>query len=514
MKKLLLAALCLISLSSNAQINCNNIKASARAMAGLYSNVMQITYLNQTSKITTGKVSQMYIIDWGDNSNDTMSQWFNSIGRYYAIPGTYIIKMKYIVYDSTFNITCVDSTYDTVAVGAPYCDRLKASIAVSVSNGVATLVNNCNPDEAGFSVASYYYNWGDNSSGSTSKKTPPLTHSYTKSGTYKVSMIFTLGNAYKTCRDTTDTTLSVTVIPPDEISGYVYTDSPLTGPNDTIKLWLLKYDSASKLLTPVDSQLMAPIRYYLGYKFKNVAPGSYRMKAQIIGQPLATGNVPTYHDSNLVWNKARVINHPGGSTVGIVLYFRTGKQTTGPGSIGGKVQNSYTSQGIPGMNVLLMNGSGLPIAYDITDVNGDYSFSNLPLGTYYIHPEDLNYITTPATIDVSTNNTSHAGVSFDHIAGNKTIVLLGTGIHNISTGKFAFEVYPNPVQNTVHLYWDKISEQPAGVVITDISGKKVINTIVSMNSAASIDVHQLQPGLYFVTATTERGIAVHKLVIE
>lgn len=139
-----------------------------------------------------------------------MSNWFNSTSHSYSVAGTYVIKMTLVVYDAAFGVTCSSSTTNTVVVGGDYCDRLKASISVSAIKGVATLVNNCGPDEPGFSSASYSYNWGDNSSGSTISK-GPLNHTYTKSGTYKVRMIFTLSNQYKSCKDTADATVTVTV---------------------------------------------------------------------------------------------------------------------------------------------------------------------------------------------------------------------------------------------------------------------------------------------------------------
>jgi hypothetical protein len=212
MKLLFLAILlCLSCLPTYSQINCNNIKASGHPLAGLFPNLLNIIYVNQGPKIGGNKISETYTVNWGDNAPELhLSQWFNSLSRSYAMPGTYIIKMKLVVHDSVYNITCVDSTYDTVVVGNPYCDRLKASIAVSLSNGVATMVNNCGPEETGFSSAQYYYTWDDNASGQTSFKTP-LTHTYKKPGTHKIRMIFTLGNAYKICKDTADTTITVTV---------------------------------------------------------------------------------------------------------------------------------------------------------------------------------------------------------------------------------------------------------------------------------------------------------------
>jgi hypothetical protein len=302
MKNLFFAILlCLSYLPAYSQLNCNNVKASAHPIAGLYPNVKQIEYINQSSKMGGGKISETYTIDWGDNNTTTLSKWFNSVGHSYLNLGTYTIKMKLVVYDSVTMVTCVKSTSDVVVVQGPYCDRLKASIAVTVSNGIATLVNNCGPDEPGFSSGSYSYDWDDHAAGMTINKNP-LTHAYTKAGTYKVKMTFTLSNRYKSCTDTTSATVTITV--------------PFTGIQDP-------------------------------------------------------------------------------------------------------------------------DVAALP-----------------------------------------------------------------------------FTVYPNPAKNTVNIIWAKMSDDVANIIITDISGKQIINSTAHMSSTATIDINNLHPGLYFITATTKDDRATLKLVVQ
>src|SRR5690606_12603173 len=125
-------------------------------------------------------------------------------------------------------------------------------------------------------------------------------------------------------------------------------------------------DSATSILAAVDSVIVTTIAGSGSYKFTNPAAGQYRTKAALhSGATSGTGHVPTYHTSSLMWNTATIINHTGGATSGKHITMQTGTLTSGPGFIGGNVNqgaNMGTANGLAGLLVFLVDGSVYVIA--------------------------------------------------------------------------------------------------------------------------------------------------------
>lgn len=306
------------------------------------------------------------------------------------------------------------------------------------------------------------------------------------------------------------------------IGGIVYGDSTKTTQTDTFMVWLISFNSQTNILTAVDSQKV----WGWGqaqYDFQGASAGSYRTKAAILNGPTSgTGYVPTYHSSTfsnspLLWSNASVINFTGTSNYGYHIYLGTGTLTTGPGFVGGNVSqgaNKGTANGIPNMTVLLLDASNNPIAYATTDANGDYSFNNLPNGTYKVHPENLGDVTTEASVTIDATHVTLNAISFERSNSGKTIKPLPNAIANVATEALTLSVYPNPAKNVVNIKWTANSSDEASVVITDISGKKVVAAQVSMSADATLNVQSLNSGLYFMNIATEAGSSVQKLTIQ
>lgn len=459
-------------------------------------------------------IADSFVIDWGDNLPPVPTPWATTFFHDYTVTGTYIIELKRVVYDSVYNIFCADSTTDTAVITAINCNTLKASMAVTVNGGSVTLVNNSSPDASYHIGAQYHVTWGDPTGSIITSGKGPYTHPYNVSGTYKVRMVFSLTDPFKTCRDTTDTVISVVVIPANSISGYVKMDSSLTMPGDLVKISLIKFDAGTNMLSAVDS-VERTVRDYVAYHFDNKPAGSYRLKAAIVSsQPQTTGNIPTYHDSDLVWSNANVITHTGAYINNATIWMKRGKLTSGPGVVNGKLMQGVVNNGIAGVNVLLLGAADQPVAFDITDANGNYSFSNLPLGTYKVHPENMNYNTTAATVNITSGNTNAQAVDFARYNTSMVIVPIVTGVSDINTNKLQYNVYPNPASGMLVISWGLLSDNLANITITDVSGKQAMANTVKMNGNTTLNIQNLQPGFYFLSVKTEYGSSTQKIIVQ
>jgi hypothetical protein len=250
------------------------------------------------------------------------------------------------------------------------------------------------------------------------------------------------------------------------------------------------------------------------YQFSNVVYGNYLIKAKRLNGPTSgAGPVPTYHYSSLYWNTATTLVHNspwGSSQVDIVM--QSGTITSGPGFIAGNVTmgaNKGTGgAAVPGMEIVLRDANNLPVQYAYTNSNGDYSFSNLPLGSYSIYPEEMNYATTPYTnVVLTAASPSRSGFTFGVINDNE-IRPKTTDVSSLPNGD-KFMVYPNPSNGKVYVNWAKT---PADykVTVCDIAG----HVVYSANNKAELDLSRLQQGLYFIKLQSEQMNATQKIMIQ
>jgi hypothetical protein len=95
-------------------------------------------------------------------------------------------------------------------------------------------------------------------------------------------------------------------------------------------------------------------------------------------------------------------------------------------------------------------------------------------------------------------------------AGGKSCVGVNIGI-NEKEIKDAFTIYPNPANSVLYIR----SEDGLGksnIKITDILGKAILETKNENLYNASINIEQLNSGVYFISITSEKGQSVKKFV--
>jgi len=114
------------------------------------------------------------------------------------------------------------------------------------------------------------------------------------------------------------------------------------------------------------------------------------------------------------------------------------------------------------------------------------------------------------TIKVTYKGELKGGEQTFAIAGTGT-ELLGVEDHKLS----GFSIYPNPASDQVNLNLEKSGEEVA-VEVFDINGRKVIQTKFegASNFNESLNVSNLNSGVYFVKVNTDGKMATQKLIIK
>ncbi|MEI8280295.1 MAG: PKD domain-containing protein [Bacteroidota bacterium] len=455
------------------------------------------------------------LYDFGDNTSSYGST-SGLTNHTYNAPGTYTVSLTVSVIDSLSGggtVACQNTSTQSVTVSYNPCTATFIDTLVSGTtyNFAATILG------GGTGIT---YNWSFGDGGNSTLANP--THTYASNGTYYVTLI-TTGSG---CQDSVWSTITIgNTGNTNTISGIIIKDSMIAPLTANFMVWLITYDSASQMLTAIDSVSVSGVSA-TAYLFNNEPPGVYRVKAAVTNAPVlgSTGCVPTYHDSSLYWNTANTFYHSGGTTSGEDIYMLNGIVTSGPGFIGGNVTTganksaNKTTSGtpLPNLQIYLVNSNNQMIASTLTDASGNYSFSNLPLGVYSIRPEDMNYATTPINnIIISSTQNSVTAMDFKQHTISKTITPITSGIAT-TTVVADINIFPNP-SNTgiVTLTWGTLSAKNTQIAVTNVTGQKVYQAAVNMDNSGSkiLNLSQLQSGIYYITIDADNVHRVQKFVL-
>ncbi|HMX40769.1 MAG TPA: carboxypeptidase-like regulatory domain-containing protein, partial [Saprospiraceae bacterium] len=177
--------------------------------------------------------------------------------------------------------------------------------------------------------------------------------------------------------------------------------NPSPGNGVHARLYLIRYDTAQGgTLTAVDTtDTYSWNDWWALGAFKNVVPGYYLIKAALL--PGSTGYadyLPTYYQSSLLWSDGTTFEHssmsPYNSYEQANIVLVKGQNPGGPGFVGGLVSEGANFSGgqsdraegdpLPGVSIVLTLPDGTPMGHATTDAQGQYSFPNLPWGTYVL----------------------------------------------------------------------------------------------------------------------------------
>ena len=121
--------------------------------------------------------------------------------------------------------------------------------------------------------------------------------------------------------------------------------------------------------------------------------------------------------------------------------------------------------------------------------------------TYYY--SNIGYISDLTAIDQNGNTIPLiSGVDTTHI------IVYPNG--TVETELTSLYIYPNPAQDKVFVAADGIVQE---IVITDLTGQRVINDNSGSSSSASLDIASLTNGIYMVHVKTSKGSGFKRLTV-
>jgi hypothetical protein len=286
-----------------------------------------------------------------------------------------------------------------------------------------------------------------------------------------------------------------------DISGIVRTSLGTYLQNQ--KVYLIKHDTAQQALIALDSVITDAFGYY---QFCNVVDTLVFLKAapDSMAYPL---EMPTYASLSLFWSGAITI-YPL-TQLPLVHNFSTlsGVNPGGPGFIGGLITqgaNKMNAVGDPvvGLRVFLRNSnSGAILGYRDTDVNGYFSFGNIPLDDYEIVPDKpLVSTTNVPALTITAQTPVLDSLDFQLHRTWLELALQPNGLPS-ATSNFAFAAQPNPFGSSTMLHLELPEDAQVHVQVVDALGKfvKSIASGALKKGAHRFEIgSELQAGVYFV----------------
>ena len=249
------------------------------------------------------------------------------------------------------------------------------------------------------------------------------------------------------------------------------------------------------------------------YLFADVQSGSYILKAV----PASSENaLPTYHGNTEIWNLASVVTAGNSHLQNMDISLIPIAPLNGNSFISGYVgEEGNGTQGISHKSVTYPvedvcvylqcweNSLWNTIAQTLSNVEGYFEFRNISAGRYRLILDVPGLtIDNPVVMDINEGDTIQ-DIEYE---------ITETGINNNTVGITSFvkdenlKIYPNPVQNTLHLQSSSTIEQ---VSIYDISGR-MLQQIA--NPSQEVNISHLANGIYLVKVKTAGGEVVKKIV--
>ena len=146
-----------------------------------------------------------------------------------------------------------------------------------------------------------------------------------------------------------------------------------------------------------------------------------------------------------------------------------------------------------------------------TNDNGDYTFDNLPDGSYEMMI-DIPGLEMNRTYSVPiVGNQMHSGLDFIVDVESGIDIIWGVGINNKAVSPV--KLYPNPGKGEIYI--ENSDESELFITIYSVDAKMVMATRIKQNSSSKyLDISHLESGIYFIKVESGTRNSVLKYILE
>lgn len=431
--------------------------------------------------------------------NGPFLQGFANYG--YQTVGIYVLD--------SLNMVC-DSFFQYVYTYQPPCTSCLTVTPVAGSTSDYIFDGSC-------SALNYAYNWYVNGNYIATSYSNTFTYSFNQSGNYQVCVesMDSIGNyCSQNCTSVTVNTPTSTVF---DLAGRIYKYDntfqyvPVT--QGEAKVYLIKLITGG-ILDAVDSTISDANGYY---SFQNKPIDDYRVKVALNpSSPDYAINIPTYYNSGIMWYDANVITLFS-NLYSRDVYMQYGINNGGNGFISGSVFQGANKGGktrsgsAQDVTLILIDlATNEPIAYTKPNASGNYSFSNIPNGSYKVYGELLNRASIPDNIVISATQNVFANKNFMY---SNTLIQptnQALSVNEIPTLSDVM-ISPNPAKQSCTIQNDEVARQ---VTVLDITGRFVESFDLKSGEKKLLDCSSWKAGIYMIQSNANGRTKTTKLLVQ
>lgn len=225
--------------------------------------------------------------------------------------------------------------------------------------------------------------------------------------------------------------------------------------------------------------------------------------------------LPAYHETantySLRWSGGKEISLAASKNGVIILLPEAMNPHGGPSVIAGRAIDSMTQNRLPDKVLFITDMNDVTIDHSFTDHNGNFSFTNLPFGTYKVFGDVWGKDNPDLVVTVDADHVNILNIVFTE---NSTEFrgAIAVSVADNSGLQSAVAVYPNPAQDIVYISGAEKIDGDKRVTLTATSGAVVYRNSYSSGEKIAVPVQPLPQGIYILQLATGQGTATYRLV--
>jgi hypothetical protein len=452
----------------------------------------------------------LYLWNFGDGTTSTLQNPIHTFAYNPSTANVYNVCLTMKVVNALGTVICTDYYCQSITVGnsGNACSNSFTFTHQNLNYAFSGIINSGNP-------TTYNWNFGDGTTATGQYVTHTFTQPAAGSIGYTVCLItITSNNNGTVCTDTTCQFVTVNNTNGNVIQGYVYAGNYVVS-NGYVLVYQANNATMSYVL--VDT-LALDSNGFFQFFYLNMPPTTpaFLIKAALNSTASNYSQfAPTFYQNTINWFTATPV-FPSASTVFYNIYMiQMPTPSAGNGSVTGNVSQIGTKGDFPlsDIELILTDENDSPIKINYSDASGNFSFTNLSMGTYKLHVEIAGVNYTPFPVILSSTNPNITNISVN-VNNNGAII---TGIENEVNNKSSIsEIYPNPATSEAFIEIKNSRTDKIIISVFDNTGIRVSTEeyVVSGSRILNLNKEELSSGIYTVKIQTSNGFnSIRKLVI-
>lgn len=311
--------------------------------------------------------------------------------------------------------------------------------------------------------------------------------------------------------------LIICVVQNTSFSGYVHLGSPLKRPAVKDAWVYLISKCPGDVLSYIDSVETDTNGYFRVDSFPTLGTGCELIMKAVLKNTSADYKkyLPAYHESSttysLRWSGGKEISQPASKNGVIILLPEAMNPFGGPSVLAGYAMDSATQNKLPGKVLFITDMNDVTVDHTFTNASGNFSFTNLPFGTYKLFGDVWGKDNPDLVVTVDADHVSYYNIVFrENSTEFKGMIAVSVADNSALANNIL--VYPNPAQNFIYIQHASGSAGDKTITLMNTTGSVVFHQQYSPAATIAVPLQAFPRGVYILNIATGDGQATYRIV--